>query len=293
MQSLRDALAEAGFAPLLERLVAQGVVTDLDAPLESDEPTVCIRCRGAGYMVRDVLPGHPDFGKLVECSCEIGQQRAERRQQRIWSDALVPPKMANYSLDTLGRRPGKAELAELLRGWRDTGKWLALLGPKGTCKTGAAVALLLEHVREHGPGTGRYVVLPTVLAKVRKTYDDRSADAPDELEVLQTLIDVQFLVLDDIGTATLTGWGQEKLFTVINERDLHHRVSDPRITVVTSNLPLVAPRDKPKAPTLPKHLDDEGRTWDRIGGWCGPKRPDGSYEWVLELGGASQRGLDL
>lgn len=266
MQSLGDALREAGFGRVLEKL-APGAL-EAGAPTE-EEPAVCERCRGAGYLRRDVLPGHPDFGKLIECSCELGQQRSKRRQDRIWSEALVPPKMASYSFETLaGRNPA---LADELRAWLATDAWLVMWGPKGTCKTGAAVACLLEHVR--GGGTGLYVVLPTFLARIRKTYGDRG-DGPDEMEVLQTLIDTELLVLDDIGTAQLTSWGQEKLFWVINERDLHHRAEAPRRTIVTTNLPLAK---------LAAHLDPEGRTWDRIRGWAK----------VIETSGVSQRGLDL
>jgi DNA replication protein DnaC len=263
-EALREYLGGPGF----EKLITQAS-TAVEERSDVDEEPSC--CRGAGYVVRrDVLPGHPDFGRLIECSCEIGQARAKKRQSRIWSEALVPPKMAEYSLDSLAGRPGKAELAERLRAWQTSGRWLVMHGPKGTCKTGAAVSLLLEHVR--AGGAGLYIVLPSFLARIRKTYGDR--DSVDEDEVLETVISTPFLILDDIGTATLTAWGQEKLFTVVNERDLHHRVDEPRITIVTSNLAPAA---------LSKHLDPEGRTWDRIKGWAD----------VIELTGPSQRGLEL
>lgn len=263
------ALGAAALSPALRegmQEAIEGRAERWDGRAEDASPC----CRGAGYVRRNVLPGDVDFGKLFDCSCEIGQARAKKRQDRIWSQALVPPKMANYSLDTLATRPGRAQLADELRAWRERDRWLVLLGPRGTCKTGAAVSLLLEHVR--AGGAGLYIVLPSFLSRIRKTYGDR--DSVDEDEVLDTVIKTPFLVLDDIGTATLTPWGQEKLFTVINERDLHHRVEEPRITVVTSNL---------TRETLPKHLDPEERTWDRIRGWAD----------IVELTGPSQRGLDL
>jgi hypothetical protein len=235
-----------------------------------DPNAACDRCRGAGYVRRDVPPGDPDFGRLFDCVCEIGQARAKKRQDRIWSETLVPPRMAKYTLDSLAKRPDRAGLAERLRVWQRSGRWLVLFGSKGTCKTGSAVALLMEHVA--AGGSGLYVVLPTFLQRIRKTYGDR--DSVDEDEVLKTLIDAPFLVLDDVGTAALTPWGQEKVFTVVNERDGHQLVDSPRITVLTTNL-------TPKA--LEKHLDPEGRTWDRIRGWADQ----------IELTGESQRGLDL
>jgi DNA replication protein DnaC len=265
MQSLKDALVEAGFGSLLERIAPAALATDVDEPV--DEQPSC--CRGAGYRVRrDVEPGHSDFGKLIECRCEIGQARAKRRQDRIWSETLVPPRMASYSLDSLAARD--AELAEKLREWQQTDRWLVLHGPKGTCKTGAAAALLVEHVQ--AGGTGLFVKPARFLERIRRTYGN--VEGPGEADVLQSLIDAPFLVLDDLGTELLTKWGKEKLFTVIDEREERHMQGAPRRTIVTTNLTLGA---------LAAHMDDEGRAWDRIRGWAD----------VIETTGESQRGLEL
>jgi len=173
--------------------------------------------------------------------------------------------MIGYSLDSLaGRDP---VLAEQLRAWQRTDHWLVLWGPKGTCKTGAAAALMVEHVK--AGGTGLFVKPARFLERIRRTYS--ATEGPGEAEVLQSLIDTPLLVLDDLGTELLTKWGKEKLFTVLDERDEQHRVGEPRQTIVTTNL---AP------PKLAAHLDDEGRVWDRIRGFAD----------VIETSGESQRG---
>ena len=48
--------------------------------LRSDN--VCPICRGAGYLVKNVPPGHPDFGKLFPCQCKIEELEAKVRRQR-------------------------------------------------------------------------------------------------------------------------------------------------------------------------------------------------------------------
>lgn len=237
---------------------------------------ICRRCRDHGWMRRDGLPGDPGFGEIVVCDCYVGHQVREQKRRRIFSDALVPPKMEDYSLDGFARLgEPQAGAAARLRAWQATSRWLVLTGPRGVGKTGAAVSLLLEHVR--AGGSGLYVVLPTFLERIRRTYDDHQSEA-GEAQVLDTAISAGFLVLDDVGTVKLTPWGQEKLFTLINERDLHHREGDPRRTVVTSNLP-VRSADRGRE-TLPRHLGEEDRTWDRIRGWAD----------VIEIGGESRRG---
>jgi len=39
----------------------------------------CPLCRGMGYLRADVPVGHPDFGKLVPCTCHL----AELAQRRV------------------------------------------------------------------------------------------------------------------------------------------------------------------------------------------------------------------
>lgn len=263
MQSLRDALIAGGFGPVLEKLHPDALKAG--GPEHEEEPPACSRCRDIGLMRPNVLPDDPSFGNLIECGCEAGQARAKRRQDRIWSEALVPPRMAAYSLDTLAVRD--ADLADKLRAWQDTDRWLVLWGPKGTCKTGAAAALLVEHVK--AGGSGLFVKPARFLERIRRTYN--SGEGPGEAEVLQTLIDAPMLVLDDVGTELLTKWGKEKLFTVIDEREERHQHGSPRRTIVTSNLSIEK---------LAAHLDDEGRAWDRIRGWAD----------VIETSGESQRG---
>lgn len=266
MQSLREALVKAGFGPALEKLAPQALNAADVAP-DGEDPPTCPRCRNAGFMRRDVLPGETGFGELVDCSCEAGQARAKRRQDRIWSEALVPPRMVEYTLDSLAKRD--AELADRLREWQRASRWLVIWGPKGTCKTGAAAALLIEHVRTGGAGL--FVKPARFLERIRRTYNQ--IEGPGEAEVLQTLIDAPLLVLDDIGTELLTRWGKEKLFTVIDERSDAHLQGSPRRTVVTTNLAI---------PALAAHLDDEGRVWDRIRDWAD----------VIETSGESQRGRE-
>lgn len=262
MQSLRDALIAAGFGPSLERLAPAAL--DASGVLDDETPT-CSRCRDVGFLRPNVMPGHQDFGQLIDCSCETGLARVKRRQERIWSETLVPPKMAGYSLETLATRD--AELAQKLRSWQATDRWLLLRGPKGTCKTGAAVALLVEHVR--AGGAGLFVKPARFLERIRRTYS--ASEGPGEAEVLQTLIDAPMLVLDDLGTELLTKWGKEKLFTVIDEREERHGNGSLRRTIVTTNLTI---------PALAAHMDDEGRVWDRIRG----------HADVIETAGESQRG---
>lgn len=258
-QSLGEILGRPDFADLVERIRRCG-----DGAAPEDEPggESCSRCHDAGLVRRDVALGHPDFGRLIECPCGIV---AERRRERIWRSAQVPESMRGYTLDSFAELTGKHQLAADLRGWQSEGyRSLVLVGGVGLGKTGLAIALLLDAIR--AGRSGQYVVAPSFLARIRATYGS-SGDGFDELAVLDSLIGADLLVLDDLGKVRLSDWGQEKLYTVVNERAVAERQ-----TIVTSNLDT-------EDGAFEKHLWPA--TWDRIRG----------SSLVIRLTGQSLRGL--
>jgi DNA replication protein DnaC len=216
-ESLGDVLKRLGIKSLLGGDDALAV-EDAPAPLQ------CARCRDVGWLSRD---GHP-----VECPCGLVHGR---RMARIWNDSQVPETMLGFTLDSFLAHPKNAEKAQLVAdvraAWDDSDRWLLFVGPVGLGKTGLAISLLLESIRS-GRG-GLYVVTPTFLSRIRATYTRASDGEVDELDVLRSVIEAPLLVLDDLGKVSLSEWGQEKLFTLVNDRYLAGRR-----TIVTSNLDL-------------------------------------------------------
>ena len=213
-------MADHGFETLGATLKRLGVVlTDDPIPDSPEQLPGCSKCRDAGWLSRD--------GRAVECPCGLV---AQRRTSMIWASSQVPESMRGYSLGSFVERSGKPELADAVRAAWDGGeRWLLLTGPVGVGKTGIAVSLLNEHLAS-GAG-GLYVVTPTMLSRIRSTYGGDADDAATEATVMSSLIQTPLLLLDDLGKVRLTDWGQEKLFTILNERYIEHRR-----TIVTSNL---------------------------------------------------------
>lgn len=222
---------------------------DGPVPVDDPPPVECPRCHDQGYVRRDVPAGAGDFGRCVECPCGIVQTR---RMRRIWASSQIPPSMRGYSLASFVLHAGKQQLVDDVReSWASGDRWLLLCGAVGLGKTGIAVSLLLEAM--HAGAEGLYVVMPSFLSRIRATYTrTKEDDSIDETDVLASVIQTPLLVLDDLGKVTLTEWGQEKLFTVVNERYIAGRR-----TIVTSNLDT-------EDGSLEAHLWPA--TWDRIRG---------------------------
>jgi DNA replication protein DnaC len=223
-ESLGNVFKRPEFRELFERVFrgdGRGVDPDWSEPAIN-----CARCNDTGFLARNVPPTDPEFGRPLECPCGIV---ATRRRMKIWRASQIPPTMLEYTLDSYAALTGNTALASDLRAWQETGDDALFLGPVGVGKTGLAVALLLEAMR--ASRTGLYVVAPSFLSRIRATYG-RDGDV-DETDVLESVVGVNDLVLDDLGKVKLTDWGQEKLFTVVNERYLYGRR-----TIYTSNLDL-------------------------------------------------------
>lgn len=232
----------------------------------------CVLCRDAGWRRRDVMPTEPGFGEMIACQCPAGAAIVQRRQDRVWQQAGIPPKFARYTLDSLADRPGTAGLADGLRQWQRGGAWLLLWGPPGTCKSGAAVALLRD-LQANG-GQGLFMLLNRVLDRMQATFG-AAATEPGYEQAFRTLVDADLLVLDDIGAngKPLSAWGQNELFKIVDARDLAEKR-----TIFTTNLSAGGGRS-----TFAEYVG--GPTWSRIRGRCG--------RWIVETTGPDQRGLDI
>jgi DNA replication protein DnaC len=195
---------------------------------------VCPICKGKGYLVYDVPPGHPDFNKVVACRCTQARVTAEQLNKlRMVSNLGALERMTFDSF-----LPDGVALPEALR--RDLHKvyemcldfatnpagWLVLLGGYGAGKTHLAAA-----IANHQVALGRtvlFVVVPDLLDHLRAAYAPSSDTGFDER--LEAIREAPLLILDDLGAHNSTPWAQEKLFQIVN-----HRYNSRLPTVITTN----------------------------------------------------------
>jgi DNA replication protein DnaC len=72
--------------------------------------------------------------------------------------------------------------------------------------------------------------VPRLLAAIRQTYGDEGGDSYSSL--FRRLVNVDLLVLDDLGAERQTEWVLEQLYVLVNER-----WQDQRSVVATTNTP--------------------------------------------------------
>ena len=201
---------------------------------EEEAEKACPICKGMGYVRADVPVGHPDFGKLVPCTCRLAEL-AQRRVAalRTLSDLEILARMTfeTFVSEGHGLPPDKQDN---LRWAYDEARtfaekpegWLVLKGGYGCGKTHLVAAIANSCVERGQPVL--LITIPDLLDHLRAAFAPSSpADYDTRFEEVRT---APILILDDLGTESSTLWAQEKLFQIIN-----YRYNARLPTVITTN----------------------------------------------------------
>ncbi len=138
---------------------------------------MCPICHGAGYLRRDVPPGHPDFGRLVACQCQL-LKLEERRLSELQraSNLGLLSRMTFESFLPEGHGLNSEMQASLRRAYEKASAyaqhpqgWLILKGGYGCGKTHLAAAIANECVSLGVPTL--FLTVPDLLDSLRFTYE--------------------------------------------------------------------------------------------------------------------------
>jgi DNA replication protein DnaC len=185
----------------------------------------CPICGGSGWKITE----REGISGAEKCACVD-----EGRSQRIEERAGIPPLYRNASKDNFNPL-GRQELSNAANDVRvyirdypllpEPG--LLFLGPPGTGKTHLAVAALRGLIA-HG-FEGMFYDFQTLLTRIHKGYD--KASGASEREAYQSALDVEILLLDDVGASRINDWVEDTVTSIIT-----HRCNSRKATIVTTNL---------------------------------------------------------
>ena len=192
----------------------------------------CRNCRGKCWQegsLKGVIPVLTIAGDRVTEAVEICKWERQRREQarinRLVRSARVPMAYAQDTFQDYRQTPENAAAVKAAK-WiigDDSGKGLFLYGPRGTGKTKLAAIIANERLRQGKPVL--FSSVPDLMGDIRASFH-----RGDTEEVLQSVKEVPFLVLDDLGAERPTEWVGEQLFAIVN-----YRLNERLATVVTSN----------------------------------------------------------
>jgi DNA replication protein DnaC len=194
----------------------------------------CPHCHGLGYLREDVPPGHPNFGKLQPCMCQLDSMstlRADKLRRDSNTESLAGKTFDNFLPEGLSPDPAvRATVRSAFERSRTFAeqpeRWLLLSGTYGCGKTHLAAAIANRCVALGKPVL--FLNTPDLLDRLRAGFAPNAAeDFASRFEEMRT---APILVLDDLGTESPTPWAVEKLYQILN-----YRYNAQLPTVITTN----------------------------------------------------------
>jgi len=188
----------------------------------------CEKCGGTGFEI------------LSREGREFAQACACRRPSAGGADPAsacrIPPRYEHCSLGSF--EPGSPSLSAALEkamafcsGYphlgADEGLGLLFSGDNGVGKTHLAVAVLRELVVAKG-ARGQFWDFHELIREIKSSYDPETKTT--ELQVLEPVVEMDVLLLDDLGAWKMTDWMNDTLFYILNSRYMAKRP-----TIITTN----------------------------------------------------------
>lgn len=195
-------------------------------------------CMGRRFVRINVPLEDPLFGTAIPCICQRDANQREIAQRLLRKSGIKPEELSRW--DFAGFIPesciplnGQPVVKEMRRVKSDCEQyathprgWLILQGPRGAGKSHLAYS-----IAKNALGNSISVFchsVPEILDLLRSGYNDGSYNS-----LLEDLMNVELLVLDDMGAQSDTPWANEKLFEIINARSKRLR---PMVITTNANL---------------------------------------------------------
>ena len=206
-----------------------------DQPIQAVPP--CPICHGVGFVRQDLPVGHPNFGKLIPCTCQEAHKNGKSNPNSANLNRLADYAGKTFDNFSIKGRMGLGDEQEksltIARSHaeqfaQDLKGWLLFCGGYGSGKTHLAAA-----IANHAAGLGISTLLltvPDLLDTLRSSYSSNDDPYSARFEEIRN---VQLLVLDNLWTQNATSWAQEKLFQLFD-----HRYVKKLPTVVTTDMDL-------------------------------------------------------
>ncbi len=197
--------------------------------MDEEIQELCPVCAGTGWEV--LTEGSTSTARRCQCSISVDMDK-------LYISARIPPRYAGCDFETyIPQSFNQGKIKTLVMNYaedyplldEETFRERSLLftGGAGRGKTHLGVAVVKALLRKSVPCL--FVDFHELLSEIRSSYDEISQTS--EYEILRPILNVEILLLDDLGSIRMTDWMQDTVFHIINLR-----YNQRKPLIVTSNL---------------------------------------------------------
>jgi DNA replication protein DnaC len=236
----------------------------------------CEICGGTGFEI--VEREGREYAQ--PCRCRRSALTSEDSKAQVQARCRIPPRYQHCTLGNFDpvrpvHRSALEKAMAFCHGYpylgTEEGLGLLFSGTNGVGKTHLAVATLRELAEAKG-ARGEFWDFHELMREIKRSYDPETRTT--EMQVLDPVVDIDILLLDDLGAWKITDWMNDTLFYILNSRYLARRP-----TLITTNFQDVSGREAANADRMVRReylVDRIGqRLRSRLAEMCLPVQLDG------------------
>lgn len=224
----------------------------------------------------------------------------EWRKESVLTEAAIPERYQHCTVESFEiwnqRDPtlvkARSRTQEFIDTFPAAERGVLFMGRVGTGKTHLAVAALRAIILDRGV-RGLYVNATDLIQQLQMTID---GGGPSREQILRPVIEVELLVLDELGACRPTEWVLDQLYFVINSRYMRRRLTLVTTNFLDSPQPLRArtPRPGGETPSRPSPSDVVDRWQETLSDRISDRLRSRLYEMCesIELRGEDYRARE-
>ncbi|MCP4873536.1 MAG: ATP-binding protein [Proteobacteria bacterium] len=197
---------------------------------------ICPECHDRGGRISRDEGGYEVFSA---CSCLKARRRLEMFNSANIGKRFVNATLGTYKPKTKIQAAAQMKAEQFALQYPSVEHGLLFYGPVGTGKTHLVVAIFRELTLRKGVGC-RFIDYGNLLQDLRRSYADKRGDG----YLMMPLVNVELLVIDELGKGRGTEWEETVLDDLISRR-----YNAGRTTLCTTNFdPTLTPLEQEPSP---------------------------------------------